>query len=88
MPNETSVHDFNQEVGCIYKAERYKVRDNGAILRCRDGGKRKRAIDNQWPFDKSNFKTGYMKIACVPIHRIVAVAFLETKPTTNHVVDP
>jgi len=85
--NSISVHDFAQEVSCTYKEERYMVRDNGAILRCQDAGKRKRAIDNQWTFGKVNIKNGYMEIACVPIHRIVAVAFLDTKPTPNHVVD-
>lgn len=87
MASDISVDDFTREVDCTYKEERYIVRDNGAILRRPAVGKRMRSIDNKWTFGKPNLKNGYMEIACVPIHRIVAVAFLGLKPTNNHVVD-
>ncbi|MDR2908079.1 MAG: HNH endonuclease [Bacteroidales bacterium] len=79
--------DFSREVECVYKEERYSVRDNGAVLRhCRDG-KRLRKDDNQWTFGKPNEKTGYMEIATERVHRIVATAFLGDPPTKEHVVD-
>ncbi len=79
--------DFCQERKCVYKDEKYSVRDNGSVLRhCRDG-KRQRPTDNQWTFGKPNEKTGYMEIASVRIHRIVATAFHGEPPTKEHVVD-
>jgi len=38
-------------------------------------------------FWQLNLKTGYMEIASVPVHRIVATAFHGTEPTKGHVVD-
>lgn len=72
---------------CVYKDEKYSVRDNGSVLRhCREG-KRVRPTDNQWTFGKPNDKTGYMEIASVRVHRIVATAFHGEPPTKEHVVD-
>lgn len=82
-----SVGDFNQEVKCIYKDEHYSVRDNGAVLRHPLDGKRTRPTDNNWTFGKLNSKTGYLEIASVRIHRIVATAFHGEAPTKEHVVD-
>jgi hypothetical protein len=79
--------DFKQECECIYKNERYSVRDNGAILRYPLEGKRPRPTDNNWTFGKLNSKTGYLEIASVRIHRIVATAFHSEPPTKEHVVD-
>ncbi len=76
-----------REVNCTYKDEQYSVRENGEVLRHSRGGKRTRPIDDQWTFGKPNDKTGYVKFACVPVHRIVATAFLGAPPTTGHVVD-
>jgi hypothetical protein len=87
MVNGISLDDFTQEVTCTFKDEQYKVRDNGAVMRWPRVGKRFRAIDNEWTFGKPNFKTGYTEIACIPIHRIVARAFLGEPPTPRHVVD-
>lgn len=82
-----SAKDFNQEVKCIYKDEHYSVRDNGAVLRYPLDGKRQRPTDNNWTFGKLNIKTGYLEIASVRIHRIVATAFHGEAPTKEHVVD-
>jgi hypothetical protein len=82
-----SVGDFNQEVKCIYKDEHYFVRDNGAVLRYPLDGKRQRPTDNHLTFGKLNIKTGYLEIASVRIHRIVATAFHGEAPTREHVVD-
>ncbi|WP_228378587.1 HNH endonuclease signature motif containing protein [Treponema endosymbiont of Eucomonympha sp.] len=49
--------------------------------------KRTRQLDNQWTFGKPNDRTGYMEIASVRVHRIVATAFHGEPPTAEHVVD-
>ena len=82
-----SVNDFKQEVNCFYKDEHYSVRDNGAVLRYPLNEKRQRPTDNTWTFGKLNIKTGYLEIASVRTHRIVATAFLGEAPTKEHVVD-
>jgi hypothetical protein len=82
-----SVNDFKKEVNCFYKDEHYSVRDNGAVLRYPLNEKRQRPTDNNWTFGKLNTKTGYLEIASVRIHRIVATAFLGEAPTKEHVVD-
>ncbi len=56
------IDDFKQKVECIYKDERYSVRDNGAVLRHSREGKKPRPTDCQWTFGKPNDKTGYMEI--------------------------
>ncbi len=81
------IQDRNKEVECDYKNERYSVRDNGAVLRYPLDGKRPRPTDNNWTFGKLNSKTGYLEIASVRIHRIVATAFHGKPPTKEHVVD-
>ena len=81
------IDDFTQEIDCIYKDERYSVRDNGAIFRHPRDGKRPRKYDNFWTFGKANDKHGYMEIASVRVHIIVATAFHGQKPTKEYVVD-
>ncbi|MCC9065979.1 HNH endonuclease signature motif containing protein [Flavobacterium piscisymbiosum] len=81
------LRDFKQECECIYKNERYSVRDNGAVFRYPQEGKRPRPTDNMWTFGKLNNKTGYLEIVSVRIHRIVATAFHGDAPTKEHVVD-
>src|SRR6187549_1823470 len=81
------IEDSNKTVECVYKDERYSVRDNGAVLRYSLDGKRPRPTDNKWTFGKLNSKTGYFEIASVRIHRIVATAFHGEPPTKEHVVD-
>ena len=78
---------FDKEIECFYKEERYAVRDNGAVLRYPIDGKKKRPTDNNWTFGKLNLKSGYLEIAAVRIHRIVATAFHGEPPTKEHVVD-
>lgn len=72
---------------CRYKNEHYSVRDNGAVLRHTPINKRTRPTDNDWTFGKLNNKTGYLEIASVRIHRIVATAFHGEPPSKEHVVD-
>jgi hypothetical protein len=87
MTDDKAINDFNQEVDAIYKAELYTVRDNGSVLRHPFLVKRLRPSDNQWTFGKPNAKTGYMEIASVRVHRIIATAFMGVPPTEEHVVD-
>lgn len=88
MKDLTPNQDFSREVDCTYKGERYRVRNNGAVLRYpRVDKQRTRPTDNQWTFGKPNKKTGYMEIASVRVHRIVATAFHGLPPTKEHVVD-
>lgn len=83
-----SVNDFFKEVReCDYKGEHYSVRDNGAVMRHPQEGKRLRKYDNVWTFGNTNTKTGYNYIASNAVHRIVAFAFLGLPPTPQHVVD-
>lgn len=80
------IEDYNKEVECVYKNERYSVRDNGAVLRqCREN-KKPRPTDNQWTFGKPNDKN-YLTIGTEMIHRIVATAFHGMPPTEQHIID-
>lgn len=79
--------DFKRETECVYKNERYSVRDNGSVLRYPIVGKRARPTDNNWTFGKLNTKSGYLEIASARIHRIVATAFHNEPPSKEHVVD-
>ena len=42
---------FETEKSCLYRGEKYHVRDNGAIFRCRKENKRKRPLDEKWSVD-------------------------------------
>jgi hypothetical protein len=85
MENLLETYNCIQE--CHYKNEHYSVRDNGAVLRHAPTNKRIRPADNKWTFGKPNSKTGYLEIASVRIHRIVAMAFCGEPPTKEHVID-
>lgn len=87
MTNTTNINDYTQEKTCIYKDESYSVRDNGAVMRhSRDSG-RKRPLDNEWTFGNPDKSNGYLFIAGIQIHRIVATAFHGEAPSKEHVVD-
>lgn len=87
MEDITPDSNFSQEKNCIYKNEQYAVRNNGAVLRYPRENNLPRPTDNKWTFGKPNNKTGYMEIASVRIHRIVATAFYGEPQTKEHVVD-
>lgn len=84
---ENLLETYSGILECHYKNEQYSVRDNGAVLRHSPNNKRTRPADNNWTFGKLNNKTGYLEIASVRIHRIVATAFHGEPPTKEHVVD-
>jgi len=66
---------FDREVTCTYRGETYRVRDNGAVFRRRRDRARLRPLDEKWTFGRANKKRGYMHVASIPVHRIVATAF-------------
>jgi hypothetical protein len=82
-----NINDYKEEKYCIYKGEEYLVRDNGAVLRKSRPNQRVRKLDNEWTFGKPDIKTGYLEIASVRVHRIVALAFHGEPPTKEHIVD-
>lgn len=77
---------YNEEKQCIYKNETYLVRNNGAVLRYPKDTNKIRPLDNKWTFGKLGDK-GYLYIAGVQIHRIVATAFHGESPSSQHIVD-
>ncbi|MCO5725529.1 HNH endonuclease signature motif containing protein [Robiginitalea marina] len=85
MENLLETYSGVQE--CHYKNEHYSVRDNGAVLRHPRNNRRTRPTDNKWTFGRANPRTGYLDIASVRVHRIVATAFHGEPPTKQHVVD-
>lgn len=87
MPKISYIDEYYQEVHCSYNEEKYSVRDNGSILKHSRIGKKPRPTDNNWTFGKFNTKTGYLEIASVRVHRIVATAFHGEPPTKEYVVD-
>ena len=82
-----SVDNFEKEVVCFYHGEKYSVRDNGAVYKHIRAGKKKRPTDAMWTFGKPCDRTGYMYIASIRIHRIVATAFHGEPPNWDYVVD-
>lgn len=79
---------YTQVKTCIYKGERYSVRDNGAVLRHKPECKPKpRPLDEKWTFGKKDLNTGYMLIGSHRVHIIVATAFHGEHDSTKLVVD-
>jgi alkylated DNA nucleotide flippase Atl1 len=84
--SNVDVNDFGEEKVCVYKNETYSVRDNGAVFRHQREGKRTRRNDNKWTFGKVGDK-GYLYIAGVQVHRIVATAFHGEHLSREYIVD-
>lgn len=84
---EFDINDYREERSCTYRGEEYLARDNGAVLRKSRPGGRRRKCDNVWTLGNVNKQKGYYDISSVPVHRIVATAFLGEPPTDEHVVD-
>jgi len=79
---------YTQLKTCIYKGEKYSVRDNGAVLRHKPECKPKpRPLDEKWTFGKKDLNTGYMLIGSHRVHIIMATAFHGEYDTTKLVVD-
>ena len=84
---KVDINDFLQEKECIYKNEKYSVRDNGAIMRHPKNENKPRPLDNNWTFGKSNPQNKYMHISSARVHIIVAIVFHGDPPTKQHIVD-
>lgn len=82
-----SVEDYIEERNCEYKGRLYSVRDNGAVYRHQKEGSRPAPLDNVWTFGKKDFSNGYMMIAGLRVHQIVATAFHGMPESPNLVVD-
>lgn len=80
------INDFEQEKECFYRGEKYRVRDNGAVLRYPKDDTKPRLLDNKWTFGKVG-NHGYLYIASKGIHRIVATAFHGENLSKEYIVD-
>ena len=72
---------------CDFKGRHYSVRDNGAVYRHQKENSRPAPLDNVWTFGTQDSYSGYMMIAGVRVHQIVATAFHGPAPAENLVVD-
>ena len=81
------INKFSQELVCNFKDRTYSVRDNGSVYRHQKEGSRPAPLDNKWTFGKKDEKTGYMMIAGVRVHQIVATAFHGVPEYPTMVVD-
>lgn len=79
--------NYTEERRCEFKGRIYSVRDNGAVYRHSKEGSRPAPLDNIWTFGKKDGKSGYMMIAGVRVHQIVATAFHGTPEYSTMVVD-
>lgn len=80
--------DFTEEKEVIFKGRRYSVRDNGYVLRHHEEGKRASKFDDQWLLCTSvDTQKNYLLFCGVPVHRIVAFAFLGEPKEKGYVVD-
>jgi len=86
MSETNAIDNYHDEVEIIYRGEKYRVRDNGSLLRLPRHNKDLRHIDNQWTFGNIDLH-GYMRIGKELVHRIVATAFHNEPPSDKHVVD-
>ena len=80
------INDYAEQKDCEYKEEHYSVRDNGAIMRHPQEGKKPRKKDDVWTFGDTPHN-GYIYYCGVPVHRVVATAFHGAAPTPQHIVD-
>ena len=87
MTQVSDVDVFEREESCTYRGEKYRVRDNGSVLRQAKPGRRRRPLDATWTFGSPGKSDGYMALASHKVHRIVATAYLGEQPSKSHIVD-
>ncbi len=80
------IDEYSEQAECVFKNEKYSVRDNGAVFRHARENKSIRKLDNHWTYGLPN-NYGYLLIGSALVHRIVAFAFHGEPPTPQHVVD-
>ena len=87
MTTMSIIDTFSEIRECVYKDERYSVRDNGAVFRHPKNPSRPRQLDNYWTFGVKNATNGYMMHGSHRIHIIVASAFHGVYDSKIYVVD-
>jgi len=87
MNGDDHAKDFVQEIVYLFKGHKYSVRDNGQVFRHEPEGLFGRENDGFWTVGKPSKKDGYLEIASVPVHQIIATAFHGERPSNDHVVD-
>lgn len=78
-PNE----NYSRQVDCLYKGQRYYVRDNGAVKRDDGIGL---FPDDEWSFGGYDSR-GLFLYKGVSVAKVVATAFLGDAPSESHFVD-
>lgn len=81
------INDYKEVKECVYKDERYSVRDNGAVKRHLREGMKPRKLDGVWTFGSKNSQNGYMHVGSHRVHIIVATAFYGAHDSKVYVVD-
>lgn len=84
---ELSINNFKKVVSITYQGEEYSVRDNGAVCRMRRPNRRKRPLDGVWTIGKQCATHGYMRMAGLVVHKMIATAFHGEQPSSAHIVD-
>ena len=87
MTTKSIIDEFSEIRECVYKDEKYSVRDNGAVFRHPKNPSKPRSLDNYWTFGIKNVTNGYMMHGSHRIHIIVASAFHGTYDSKIYVVD-
>jgi len=83
---DTRGFGFENQVRCTYKGETYDVRDNGSVFRYNKHLNRKpRPLDGVWTFGRLDANGYLIFTAGIPIHRVVATAFLG-EPTGDKII--
>ena len=87
MTAKNIIDAFSEIRECVYKDEKYSVRDNGAVFRHPKNPSKPRTLDNYWTFGIKNAANGYMMHGSHRIHIIVASAFHGVYDSKIYVVD-
>lgn len=87
METKGIIDEFSEIRECVYKDEKYSVRDNGAVFRHPKNPSKPRQLDNYWTFGIKCERNGYMMHGSHRIHIIVATAFYGTNDSKVYVVD-
>ncbi len=80
--------DYSVIKECVYRGEKYSVRNNGAVFRHKQDSECKpRPLDEKWTFGKKDSSNGYLMIGSHRVHIIVATAFSGEHDTKKFIVD-
>ena len=87
MTTKSIIDEFSEIRECVYKDEKYSIRNNGAVFRHPKNPSKPRSLDNYWTFGIKNVTNGYMMHGSHRIHIIVASAFHGVYDSKIYVVD-